>query len=87
MVDQHAASDITGQADENVADPVIAVVGAGRVGQALIAALDGAHGPFPRGFDGTIDPATTGPRLAEPGVAGRTGVSSFGPRLADIVIL
>ena len=30
----------------------IAIVGAGRVGRALVSALDGADGPFGRGFDG-----------------------------------
>ncbi len=35
-----------------IVDGRIAVVGAGRMGSALVAALDGAQGPFGRGFDG-----------------------------------
>ena len=30
----------------------LAIVGAGRMGHALVAALVGAHGPFGHGFDG-----------------------------------
>ena len=36
-----------------IEDGRIAVVGAGRMGAALVAALEGAEGPFGRGFDGT----------------------------------
>lgn len=36
----------------HVEPPTIAVVGNGRLGNALVAALPGLHGPFGRGFDG-----------------------------------
>ena len=40
-------------------DARLAVVGNGRLGNALIAALPGAHGPFGRGFDGVDADGTT----------------------------